>query len=148
MADDVRVNVRGLRELSAAFRAVGNGLPKELQGKLKAVADHVVGVAQQKMPFRTGEAARSLRPRATQKGAGIAYPKGGTPWQGEKADYYPWLDFGGTTGKGHSVKRPVIKGGRYLYPAIGESKAFIAEHVDDAIETTAERAGFTTTGHV
>lgn len=153
-----RVNVRGIREVVGAFRQIDRDLPKELQKKFKAVADHVVGVAQQKMPFVSGEAARSLRPRATQRGAGIAFPAGGTPWQGVKADYYPWLDFGGTTGKGHvsnghngfggSVKRARVKGGRYLYPAIGESKEFIRDHVDDAIEDVAKHAGFTTTGHV
>jgi len=152
------VNVRGLREVAGAFRAVGHGLPKELQQGLKKVADHVIGTAQQRMPFGTGEAAASLRPRATQRGAGIAFPAGGTPWQGVKADYYPWLDFGGTTGRGHvsnghngyggSIKRDRVKGGRYLYPAIAESREYIAEQVDIVVERISKEAGFTTTGHI
>lgn len=160
MADSgVRVNVRGIKELSAAFRKIDHDLPKEFQKALKKVADHVVGVAQQKMPFQTGEAARSLKPRATGRGnASIVFPGGGLPWRGVKADYYPWLDFGGTTGKGHisnghngfggSVKRSRIKGGRYLYPAIAESKEYIRGAVDDAVEDVAHKAGFITTGHL
>ena len=121
---------------------------------MKDIADHVVGVAQQRMPFRTGEAAKSLKPRATQRGAGIAFPQGGAPWRGEKADYYPWLDFGGSTGRGHvanghngyggSIVRPIVKGGRYLYPAIAESKDFIESNMNAAIEFVAKKAGFET----
>ncbi len=142
------VNVRGVRELAGAFRQIDSTLPKELQKGFKGVADHVVGVAQQRMPFITGTAARSLRPRATQKSAGIAFPGGGPGSRDDKAGYYPWLDFGGTTGRGHGISRKRVEGGRYLYPAIGESKEYIREAVDDVIEGTAKHAGFTTTGHV
>ncbi len=141
-----RVEVRGLRELSSAFRAVDRDLPKQLRVEFKGIAEHVIGVAQGKMEFGGGEAANSLRPRATQKGAGIAFPAGGKPWEGVKAAYYPWLDFGGTVGKGRRVKRDRVKGGRYVYPAIAESGKEIAEQVDDAVETVAERARFTTRG--
>jgi hypothetical protein len=152
------VTVRGIGEVVRAFREVDRDLPKELQKRFKAVATHVVGVAQRRMPYSTGTAARSLRPRATQKGAGIAFPAGGRDSATDKAGYYPWLDFGGTTGRGHqgsghdtfggAIKRERITGGRYLYPAIGESKEYIREATDDAIEDTAKDAGFTTTGHV
>ncbi len=142
------VQVRGIPELVRAFKAVDSELPKELRKRFKAVADHVVGVAQQRMPFVSGTAARSLKPRATQKGAGIAFPGGGPGSATDKAAYYPWLDFGGTTGRGHSIKRGRIKEGRYLYPAIGESKRYIGDATDDAIEETVKDARFTTTGHI
>jgi hypothetical protein len=154
MTMDVGVKVLGIRELSTAFKAVDSTLSKEMRLSLKAVADHVVGIAQQKMPFQSGTAASSLKPRATAKGAGIAFPDGGTPWRGVKADYYPWLDFGGTTGKGHAasghngfgggVVRPIVKGGRFLYPAIAESKEYISSEVDKAVQTVAKDAGFDT----
>lgn len=150
---ETRVEVRGLRDLSRAFKQVDADLPKELRDEMKAIADHVVGVAQQRMPFRTGTAARSLKPRATQRGAGIAFPGGGDRG---KAAYYPWLDFGGTTGRGHvsnghngyggSITRQRIAGGRYLYPAIAESKGYIAEAVDDAVVKVAKGAGFEVRG--
>ena len=154
MADSLmRTQVTGLKEVQAAFRQISGDLPKELRVAMKAIADHVTGKAQQKMPWITGEAMKSLVPHATQRGASIARPEGGAPWRGEKADYYPWLDFGGTTGRGHVVRkgggsiiRPFMKGGRYLYPAIAESKDYIADEVDAAIRKTAQEAGFVTTG--
>lgn len=157
MADAVGVKVTGLREVQAAFKQVDAALPKELRLRMKDIASHVVGVAQQRMPFESGEAARSLKPRATQRGAGIAFPQGGTPWRGVKADYYPWLDFGGSTGKGHvanghngyggSVKRTIVKGGRFVYPAIADSREYIAEELDKGIVDVAQRAQFETDGN-
>lgn len=157
MVDDVSVRVTGVAEFSRALKGVDTNLPKELRLEFKGVAEHVIGVAQQRMPFRTGEAAKSLKPRATQRGAGIAFPAGGRPWKGVKADYYPWLDFGGTTGRGRvagsghekakvggAIVRPVIKGGRYLYPAIAESRQFIEDAVDAAVKKLAAEADFDT----
>jgi len=138
------VEVRGLRELQGAFRTIDRDLPKELRLHLKDIATHVVGVVQQRMPFGTGEAARSVKPRATQRGAGIAFPAGGKPWRDVKADYYPWLDFGGKVGRGRSIVRPVVKGGRYIYPAIAESRGYIETEVNAAVEVVAEHAGFET----
>jgi hypothetical protein len=163
--DDVKLRVTGLKEVQGAFRQVDLDLPKELRLHLKDIADHVVGIAQQRMPHIEGEAQKSLKPRATQKGAGIAFPSGGPDsWapgmggskgRGEKGAYYPWLDFGGTTGRGRvsagghqrasargNANRPLVKGGRYLYPAIGESKGYIEEQVLAAVEVVAERAKF------
>lgn len=147
MADSsVRVEVRGLRELQGAFKAVDSDIPKSLRIAMKAIADHVVGEAQQKMPFISGEAAHSLKPRATQRGAGIAYPGGGPGSGKDKGAYYPWLDFGGRTGRKRSITREVIKGGRFLYPAIAESKQYIEDHVNEAVEDAAKRAGFEVRG--
>jgi hypothetical protein len=168
VTDKFRVEVTGLRELQGAFKQLEGNLPKELRVSFKALADHVVGVAQQRMPYISGEAAKSLRPRATQRGASIAFPAGGRPWQGEVGGYYPWLDFGGTTGRGRvaaggytnakgkfvnshakatrggAINRPVIKGGRYLYPAIAASADFLTTGVDHSIESVAKHAGFDT----
>lgn len=103
------------------------------------------------MPYGKGEAIRSLQAvTPTALTAGISYPAGGTPWEGEPADYYPWLDFGGSTGRGHedrvggsgSIQRPVVAGGRYLYPAIAESMHFVTEFGTSAIVKVAQRNGF------
>ncbi len=153
------VRVTGVPELAAAFRSINGDLPKELQRGFKKIADHVIGVAQQKMPFRTGTAEKSLHARATARGvASILYPAGGPFSAYDKAGYYPWLDFGGTTGRGHvanghngfggSIKRERVKGGRYLYPAIAESQGYISDAVDQVIETVARENGFATEGHV
>jgi hypothetical protein len=148
MAD---VEVIGLRELTTALRQVDKALAKDLRGAFKAIADHVVGVAQQRMPFGRGTAAKSLKPRSTDRGATINFPRGGPGSRDDKAGYYPWLDFGGSVGRGHksgiawsgAIQRELVPGGRYLYPAIGESREYIATEVDKAIGEIARKAGFT-----
>ena len=145
------VHVTGIPELSRALKAVDAALYKELRLGMKRIADHVVGKAQQRMPFDTGTAAKSVRPRATAKGAAIAFPRGGDRG---KPDYFPWLDFGGSTGRGHrvgqawsgSIVRDTPKGGRYIYPAIGESRDYIGREAYDLIEDVAHRNGFETRG--
>jgi hypothetical protein len=144
------LEVRGVREMSAALKAVDAGLPKALQKGFKKIAQHVIDVARRKMEFGPGPAASSLRPRATSRGtAGIAFPKGGPESGHDKVGYYPWLDFGGgkpgvrgisaTSPIAHArsetgtFKRQRVDKGRYLYPAIGESRHYIAEAVDDVL---------------
>lgn len=151
MPENKGVHVTGIPELARALKSVDKDLYRELRLGMKGIADHVVGVAQQKMPYRTGTAAGSLRPRATAKGAAIAFPGGEDTGP---RDYYPWLDFGGTTGHGHqigragsgSVVRPIIKGGRYLYPSIAESRDEIGERTYDLIEKVARNNGFEVRG--
>ena len=140
------IEVRGLRELQGAFRKVDADLPKELRVKFKAVAEDIAGKVRGKVARRSGEAADSIKARATQRGFGIAFPAGGKPWEGVKAGYYPWLDFGGTTGRGRSISRPIIPGGRYIYPTIAEAGPEIIQRTDDAIEQVAERHNFETRG--
>ena len=72
---------------------------------------------------------------------------------GTAAPYFPWLDFGGTTGKGH---QPGVKGsgsverlpwmgtsgeGRYVYPAIRDNEAGIVEAAGDAPVNLARKHG-------
>lgn len=161
--DNDLVVIKGAAEFSRAIKKVNSDLPKEMQKAFKKIADHVVGEAQQKMPFVSGTAARSLKPRATGRGrAFIQFPAGGPDSGGDKDGYFPWLDFGG--GKAGAVgitssspvaharhtggfKRPVKSGGRYLYPAIAESKGYISDSVDDALKHLIVSAGFDTEGH-
>jgi hypothetical protein len=147
MSEDIKVEVRGIRELNRAFRAVDTDLSKELKSAFRAVAEHVVGIAQQRMPYKSGGAVKSVKPRASSTGAGIAFG-------GNAAPYEPWLDFGGSTGRGHkpkvagsgAIKRPFIKEGRYVYPAISESKDYTMDEVGKAIDSIARGAGFEVKG--
>jgi hypothetical protein len=146
LSDDVKVEVRGLRELGSAFKAVDAGLPKELKGAFLGIAQRVVGVAQQKMKHVSGRSQSSVKPQASARGAAISFG-------GSAAPYEPWLDFGGSVGRGHvdrrgggAIKRPIVKGGRYVYPAIAEEHEFIVHQVNEAIETVAKHAGFETRG--
>lgn len=140
------IQVRGLREVQSAFRKVDKELPKAFKQEFLGIAQKVVGGVQQKVPKVTGAAAGSVRPRATQRGAGIAFG-------GNAAPYFPWLDFGGTTGKGHrpgaaysgSVKRPWLGrpgDGRYVYPTIEEHRREIEQAAEDAVLNVAKHAQF------
>lgn len=143
------IEVRGLREVQLAFRQIDKEIPKGLRAELLPIAGMVVAGVQQKVPFVTGAAARSVRPRASQRGAGIAFG-------GNAAPYFPWLDFGGTTGKGHrpgqrysgSVKREWLgrpADGRYVYPTIEEHRDEIEKAVEEAVVAIAKRIQFEVT---
>lgn len=134
-----RVVVDGLRDLNKALKAANTEASDEMKAVLKGIAEGVVTDVRSRVPRRTGKAAASYRPRGGVKGASIAFA-------GSKAPYAPWLDFGGTVGKSKSVKRPFIKGGRYLYPAINDNMADIEQKVADAIDDITGRYGFKVEG--
>lgn len=162
MADfSAGVKVVGLDEVVAGFRRISRDTPKALRVAFIGIAKFVVGRAKGRMEFGSGEAMSGVKAGASAKGASIQYPGGGLPWRGVKAAYYPWLDFGGTTGRGHNsgtvknrtggsalgsgtVRRPFVKGGRYIYPAIAESRDEIHEAAAEAIEQVARATGFQT----
>lgn len=140
MADkSVRVEIRGGRELARAFKRLETGLDKELRAGFREIARTVAGRAASKVPRLTGRAAGSIKPRASQAGAGIAFG-------GSSAEYYPWLDFGGRVGRGKSLYRDLATGGRYVYPTIAESKDDIGRMADDVIREVARKADFETKG--
>lgn len=141
------VQVRGLREVRNAARKVDKDIPKGLRQELLPVARSVQRRVQSKVPYLKGDARSSVKARASQRGAAIAFG-------GARAEYFPWLDFGGSTGKGHrpgvadsgSVKRPWMKPpfpeGRYVYPSINELTPEIEEAANDAVMNLARAAGF------
>jgi hypothetical protein len=150
------IRIVGLEATVDAFAKVDRELPKSLKYAMLAIAHHIVAATITKMPWQSGEAENSLKAKATPLWAGIERPAGGLPYQKGDADYYPWLDFGGAPKSGRGVtassriahakstggfRRPVIKGGRYMYPAIAESADYIRTEVDDAIVRITEAAG-------
>ena len=139
MASDVRYEVRGLRELKAAFRKVEGDLKTELKEGFKAIAEDVAGAIRPKVPKRTGRAAGSVKARGSLRGGAIAFG-------GSAAPYYPWLDFGGRVGINKRIARDFLTEGRYVYPTIREKRDDIIEHTDDLIGHLARKAGFETTG--
>lgn len=136
---DVKVEIRGLRELAAAFKQLDSELPKAMKARLHSIVTTIAGAAAGFVPVRTGKAAASVRPRSTAKGAGIAFG-------GPSAEYFPWLNFGGKVGKGKSVQREMVLPDRYIYTTIGMFRGEILEGVDGAIRDTAVQAGFETRG--
>jgi hypothetical protein len=143
--------VMGIPEFSRDLANVNADLSRELVRGFYQIADHVTGVAQQKMPWQSGTAARSLKPEVTMEYAAIVRPKGGAGWKDDTAGYYNWLDWGGSTGRGHR-DRTAGSGaihrdwrgpkGRFLYPALGESKGYIQKALDAIIERLFRGHGF------
>lgn len=146
-SERMAVDVRGIPELARALKDLDKDLYRDFRKGMKAIAVHVIGKAQGK-----GAPAGILKPRATMKGAGIAFPRGGPGSGSEPGAFYPWLDFGGgkvhargvtsNDGTAASFRREVVEGGRFLYPAIGESKEFIATTAYSLIDNAARANGF------
>lgn len=156
MADNTPIarnlQVHGLKDLRTALRDIEKTLPRELASGLAEAAEIVAKGARPKVPRRTGKAAASIKVRKSQKAATLAV--GGT-----KAPYFPWLDFGGTVGRGRvagaskkaaevagNVQRPVIPGGRYIYPTLKDKDREVKDKIDEVLKRLAVRAGFETHG--
>lgn len=110
------IKVVGLNEFRRGLKGIDAGLPKTMRGVLNEVAEDFLGWVRPKVPSRTGAARASLRAQSTQSQARIAAG-------GPKAEYYPWLDFGGRVGRRKSVVRPYIPDGRYIFPTLVEHRA-------------------------
>ena len=138
MAGQPGVYVTGLKELRRDLRKVAPELLPLLRDELKKAVDtSVVPRARAKMPRVTGAAQDSVR---AVSGGNTVYVRAG----GAKVPYFGWLDFGGQLlnrgrNRSQTIARPVIKGGRYLYPAIGESSAALAEAAGKASDTILDR---------
>jgi hypothetical protein len=108
MADPIKIE--GLAEFRRNLKKLDSDLPKALRVAFNQAADIVVNDARPLIPSKTGKAKASVKARSSQT---LTRVSGG----GNKAPYYPWLDFGGHVGKSRSVRRPFLKEGRYIYNA-------------------------------
>ena len=116
------IKVEGLAEFSRNLKKLDADLPKALRVALNESAGLVVDYARPKIPSRSGRARGSVKTASTRTAARV---RGG----GNRAPYYPWLDFGGSVGRGRtgrgtgSVHRPFKKDGRYIYDGYFKLKA-------------------------
>lgn len=139
MAANVKVEIRGLRELAAAFKQVDTALPGKLKANLLGVAENVASKARGKVPRRSGGAAGSIRAKASTRGGSIAFG-------GSAAEYMPWLNFGGRVGRNNSIVRERVEPDRYIYTTIGAAKDETEDAVEKAIRDAAREANFETKG--
>jgi hypothetical protein len=115
-------------------------LAKDLGKIRKAVADEstfrpLFGEIAELLAERTR---RKVPVRSGRARAGIVATDGRVVY---RARHLPWLDFGGSTdvgGKGRRVYRSIVKGGRYLYPTLGEIKEEQSAMADAAVEKAVE----------
>lgn len=134
MADPV-IRVEGVRELRKALNDIDAALAKELTTGLAEIAAVVADKARTRMPFLTGTAAGAVKVRKKSAAAAISIG-------GQKAPYGAWLDFGGRVGRNKSVSRPVIRGGRYVYPSLAEAGPEVERMLEELFERLRRAGGF------
>lgn len=128
------IKIEGLDQFRANLKVMDRELPKALRLAFNAAADIVVADAKPRVPHKTGRAASTLKARSTQAYSRISAG-------GNKAPYYPWLDFGGRVGRARSVTRPFLKNGRYIYDAYFGNKTRFAEVLEQGLLDVAVQAG-------
>lgn len=131
---DLKVGIEGLSEFNRGLRKLDQEAPKGLRIALNGVADILVTETRKDIPTRSGAAAASLKAKSTRTSARVSVG-------GRKAPYYPWLDFGGRTGRNKSVVRPFYSEGRYLYPTLGRIRPQIEQALQAALTDVARSAG-------
>jgi hypothetical protein len=125
------VRVDGLNELRRDLRQSDKTIDRRLSGRLRRATRVVLDDAKARVPVRSGAARSSLKSGVQQRGA---YIKGGK----DDVPYYGWLDFGsrrpqaGRAPWANSGKGP--KGGRFIYPALGETSGPFIREVRKAID--------------
>lgn len=135
------IKIEGLREFTRGLKDMDRDLPKALRLAFNTAADVIVSDARTHVPSRSGRARSSVVARSTQTKARV---EGG----GRRAPYYPWLDFGGSVGRNHSVKRPFLgREGRYIYKAYFRRRdsGEFQDALLDGIKTVARDAGIEVT---
>lgn len=134
----VWVEVTGLAEFRKQLKQMDAGLPKLIRVALNKASELVISFARPKVPRRSGRAQASLKVRSNQKEARIAAG-------GQRAPYYPWLDFGGKVGRHKSVDRPFYTEGRYIYPGLRANRDEITETMSMALTELARSSGLEVT---
>lgn len=128
------IRIEGLTKFSRALRKLDADAPKGLRLAFNEAADVVVVRVKSKVPKRSGRAARSVKARSTRTQARVSVG-------GATAPYFPWLDFGGRTGRRKRTVRPFIKEGRYLFPSLGESHDEIQAVLERSLSGVIRSAG-------
>lgn len=165
----IKMAMPGLADLSASLRRVAPETKAEFQRELREIGKMVQTDAQGLMSFKrpTGKAKRSVKVKVVSRRGfeGVQISEGGPV-----APYTPWLDFGGSVGRGRrssarvtligggrvqvqrtgsrgsgSVVRPYIKDGRYLYPAYYRRYDDMVKATLEAVRKAAQRAGLEVT---
>lgn len=120
------VRIDGARELRQLLKQTGDkDLPKGLAKANKAAAQTVAENAARRVPVRTGRTRASVRALGGQREGKV---RGGTA----AIVHYGWLDFGGRrrlrNGRKEAVpSRRVLPSGRYIYPALYETRDKVAD---------------------
>lgn len=95
-------------------------------------AKHVVSRAASRVPRRSGDLARSIKPASTQRVGRVA----------ATVPYAGWIEFGGKIEGPKGVRiRPFEPKGRYLFPAAEEEREPIMRTLENELGNLIKRAG-------
>ena len=134
-----QVYVTNLRETRQFLRKFAPDLIPVLRDELKmSVEKTTIPAIKKSIPVKTGAARDSVR---AVSGGNIIFIKAGNA----RAKYYGWLDFGGNlTGRGpgrnQTISRPLVQGGRYIYPGIASTSAQLVEAAGRAVDQIIQKA--------
>lgn len=128
------IKITGLAEFNRNLRKLDSDLPKVLRLAHNEAAQLIVDWAQPRVPRKSGRAAGTVKAKSTRTESRV---QGGS----KRAPYYPWLDFGGRVGPRHSVRRPFIHEGRYIYPALSANYGKFADLLAEKLIDVARQAG-------
>jgi hypothetical protein len=131
---EASIRIEGLREFNRALRQLDGELPRMLRLAMNKAATVVVDYGQARMARRSGRAASTIKAKSTRTSVRVSEGS-------SRAPYVPWLDFGGKVGRAHSVSRPYIRGGRYLYPALTDKRDEIKAALESALAEVVEASG-------
>lgn len=134
MAGIARVSVEGLAELNRSLRRLDNEAPKALRVALNSSADELVRKIKDQIPTRKGKARGSIKTASTRTEVRIRFG-------GPRAPYYPWLDFGGRTGRKKKTVRPFYREGRYIYPTIRRERGAFQASLQTALSNLLHDVG-------
>jgi hypothetical protein len=134
MTTGYEIELVGLRQFRKSLRDLDNGAHKDLRIVANRAAERVVSDARARIPTLTGRARKSIRASSTQSRARVAAG-------GKRVPYYPWLDYGGQTGRPGTPSRPFRKDGRYLYPAFRAHRAQVMADLENGLRELAARQG-------
>lgn len=116
------VNVKGYREVLRALNQVDRGTRKAVLDGMKEAAAPIAADARSRLSGYRGMSTGTIQPRAVASGVFITQKKG------KKTGTRP--DFGS------------LQMRQGLLPAAWEAQDDISDHVEDALDTLIERAGF------
>lgn len=138
-----QISSPNLAAVSDRVQRVTANLSRAFPHLAEDLAHRVLAETQRRIPHRSGTTAATGEVR----GATVTFGGARAPW-------YPWLEFGGSVGRGHrrgkpwsgSVKRDWLGApggsGRYLFPALAAVKAECLAEAADALGGAAHDAGF------
>lgn len=128
------IEIRGLDKLQKSLREIDGQSQKKLRLVLNDSVEVIKTGVQRLVATDSGTARASVKNRSSQREARI---RAG----GNKAPYYPWLDFGGSVGRNNSIHRPFYKEGRYLYPTFDRRRAWFYKEMNDGLVKLIEQSG-------